>query len=97
MGLKHVSSLFRSQGCYVMRENYRGRAFAVIVLGVVGLLTICACTTRGMYESARQDARTACLNKPPSTDRDRCLDRNSHDYDEYTRERERVRREEESK
>jgi hypothetical protein len=80
-----------------MRENYRIRAFRMIVLSVMGILSICACSSRSLYEDARQDARTACLNKPPSVDRDKCLDRNSHSYDEYTRERERVQREEESK
>jgi hypothetical protein len=69
----------------------------MIVLSVTGALSICACTTESMYEEARQDARRACLNQPPSTDRDKCLDRNSHSYDEYTRERLRVQREEESK
>jgi hypothetical protein len=80
-----------------MPENCRGRTLTMIVLGVMGVLSVCACTSRSIYEDARQDARTACLSKPPSIDRDRCLDRNSHGYDEYTRERERVRREEESK
>ena len=80
-----------------MRESRRGGTFATIALSVMGLLSICACTTRSMYEEARQDTRRACLNQPPSTDRDRCLERNSHDFDEYTREREKVRQEEEAK
>lgn len=80
-----------------MRESRRGRGLAIIVLSVMGALSICACTSRGLYEEARQDTRRACLNQPPSIDRDRCLERNSHSYDEYTRERDRVRREEESK
>lgn len=87
MSLKYVSSLFPS----------RGRTLTMIVLSAMGLLSISACTSRSLYEEARQDARTACLNQPPSIDRDRCLERNSHSYDEYTRERERVQREEESK
>jgi hypothetical protein len=99
MSLKQVSSLFRSRGCRVVREN-RGRTFTVIVLSVMGILSISACssfTFRSLYENARQDTRTACLSQPPSFDRDKCLDQNSHSYDEYTRERERVRREEEAK
>jgi len=80
------------------RENCRDCTFAVIVLSVIGALSICACTSsQSLYEGARQDARRACLNQPPSIDRDKCLDRNSHSYDEYTRERLRVQREEESK
>lgn len=80
-----------------MHENCRSRTFKMIVLSVMGILSISACTSRSLYEDARQDARTACLSQPPSVDRDKCLDRNSHSYDEYTRERERVQREEESK
>lgn len=80
-----------------MHENCRSRTFASIVLGVMGALSVCACTSESMYEEARQDTRRACLNQPPSIDRDRCLDRNSHSYDEYTRERMRVQREEEAK
>jgi len=81
-----------------VRENCRGRPFMALVLGVMGVLSVCACTSsRNLYEDARQDARTACLNKPPSSDRDNCLERNSHSYDEYTRERQRVQREEEEK
>jgi hypothetical protein len=97
MSLKYVSNVVRSRGWCVMRENRRGRTFTMTVLSVMGILSICACTSGGLYEEARQDTRRACLNKPPSIDRDRCLERNSHSYDEYTRERERVRREEESK
>jgi len=92
-----VPSLFPSRGCCVARENGRGRSFAIIMLSVMGLLSISGCTSRTLYEEARQDTRRECLNRPPSIDRDRCLERNSHSYDEYTRERERVRREEESK
>jgi hypothetical protein len=91
MSLRHVSRLFRSRGY----ENCRGRSFTVIVLGVMGMLSICACTSRGLYEARQQDARTACLNKPSGIENDKCLDRNSQSYDEYTRERERVQQEEE--
>ena len=80
-----------------MRDNRRRRTFTAIVLSVMGALWVCACTSRDLYEEARQDTRMACMNKPPSIDRDRCLERNSHSYDEYTRERERVQREEEAK
>jgi hypothetical protein len=66
----------------------------MVVLGVMGSLSICACTSRGIYEAARQDARTACLNNPSGIERDKCLDRNSQSYDDYTREREKVQREE---
>jgi len=90
MSLQHVSSLLRSRGYCLVRENCRGRSFAVIVLGVMGALSICACTSGSIYEDRRQDARRACLNKPTGIQRDECLDRNSQSYDEYTRERERV-------
>jgi hypothetical protein len=95
MSLNHVPSLFRSRGDCAVRENGRGRSFTVIVLGVMAVLSICACTSRSFYEDAREDARRACLNKLSGIERDKCLDRNSQSYDDYTRERERVQREEE--
>ena len=95
MILQLVSSLLRSRGYCLVRENCRGRSFAVIVLGVMGALSICACTSQSMYEERRQDARRACLNKPTGIQRDECLERNSQSYDEYTREREKAQREEE--
>jgi hypothetical protein len=80
-----------------VRESCRGRFLTMIVLGLMGTLSICACTSRGLYETARDDAHRACLNRPAGLERDKCLEQNSHSYDEYTRERERVQREEEEK
>jgi hypothetical protein len=79
-----------------VRENYRVRSFALIVLGAIGIMSIGACTTsRGIYESRQQDAQRACLNKPSGVENDKCLSRNSQSYDEYTREREKVQQDEE--
>ena len=78
-----------------MRENYCVRSFALIVLGAMEILSIGACTSRGIYESNRQDAHSACLNKLSGIERDKCLDRISQSYDEYTREREKVQQDEE--
>ena len=79
-----------------MRENYRVRSFALIVLGAMEILSIGACTSsRGIYESNQREARNVCLNKPSGIERDKCLDRNSQSYDEYTREREKVQKDEE--
>jgi hypothetical protein len=94
MELKQQSSLFRSRGRRVVPENWRGGSFTMIALGVMGILSVCACTSRGMYESNRQDARRACLNNPSGIENDKCLERHSQSYDEYTREREKVQREE---
>ena len=78
-----------------MRENYCFRSFALIVLGAMGILSIGACTTsRGIYESNQQDAHNACLNKQTGIERDECLRQTSQSYDEYTREREKVQRDE---
>jgi hypothetical protein len=62
-----------------MHANCRSRAFKMIVLSVMGILSISACTSRSLYEDARQDARTACLSQPLSIDRDKCLDRKIKD------------------
>lgn len=68
------------------------RSFTFTVLGTIGILALGACTSRGIYEADRQDAHTACLNNPSGIERDKCLERTSHSYDEYTREREKVQR-----
>jgi hypothetical protein len=79
-----------------VRENYRVRSFALIVLGAMEILLIGACATnRSIYEANRQEAHNACLNKPSGIERDKCLDRISQSYDEYTREREKVQQDEE--
>ena len=78
-----------------MRENYRVRSFALIVLGAMEILSLGACTSRSMYEANQQDAHNACLNKTSGIERDKCLSRTSQSYDEYTREREKVQRDEE--
>jgi hypothetical protein len=78
-----------------VRENYRVRSFALIVLGAMEILSIGACTSRGIYETNQQDAHNACLNKPSAVERDKCLDRTSQSYDDYTREREKVQKDEE--
>ena len=92
--MKHASNLFRSEGSSLLSGNC-GRLVQVIVLSLMGFLSLCACTSRGIYESARQDARTACLYKPSGIERDKCLDKNSQSYDDFTREREKVQQEEE--
>ena len=73
-----------------MRVNYCVRSFALIVLGAMEILSIGACTSRGIYEARQQDAHNACLNKPSGIERDKCLSQTSQSYDEYTREREKV-------
>jgi len=78
-----------------VRENYCVCSFALIVLGAMEILSIGACTSRGMYEARQQDAHTACLNKPSQIELDKCLSRTSQSYDEYTREREKVQQDEE--
>lgn len=65
------------------------------LLGTTGLLALGACTSRDIYEARRQDAHTACLNNPSGIERDKCLERTSHSYDEYTREREKAQRDQE--
>jgi hypothetical protein len=65
------------------------------VLGAMEILSIDACTSRGIYEANQQDAHNACLNQPSGIERDKCLSRTSQSYDEYTREREKVQRGEE--
>jgi hypothetical protein len=90
-----VSTLLPGQGCSVVRENYRVRSFALIVLGAMGILSIGACTSRGIYEARQQDAQRACLNNPSGVENDKCLSRNSQSYDEYTRERKKAQQDEE--
>ena len=68
------------------------RSFTFTVLATIGILALGACTSRGIYEAHRQDAHTACLNNPSGIERNKCLERTSHTYDEYTREREKVQR-----
>ena len=78
-----------------MRENYRVRSFALIVLGAMEILSIGGCTSsRGIYEARQQEAHNACLNKISGIERDKCLDRTSQSYDEFTREREKVQQDE---
>ncbi len=60
-----------------MRENYCVRSFALIVLGAIEILSIGACTSRGIYEANQQDAHNACLNKPSGIERDECLGQTS--------------------
>ncbi len=71
------------------------RSFTLTVLATIGILALGACTSRGIYEADRQDAHTACLNNPSGIERNKCLERTSHSYDEYTREREKAQRDEE--
>jgi len=66
----------------------------LIVLGAMEILSIGACTSRGIYEARQQDAHNACLNKPSGIERDKCLRQTSQSYDEYTREREKVQQDE---
>lgn len=77
-----------------MRENHRVRPFVLITLGAVGMLALGACTSRSIYEARQQDAHNACLNNPSGIERDKCLDRTSQSYDDYTREREKVQQSE---
>ena len=48
LSLHQVSTLLRGRGCSVVRENYRVRSFALIVLGAMEILSIGACTSRGI-------------------------------------------------
>jgi hypothetical protein len=77
-----------------VRENDRVRPFALVLLGAIGILSLGACTSRSLYEERQQDAHRACLNNPSGIERDKCLDRTSQSYDEYTREREKVQQDE---
>ncbi len=77
-----------------MRENYRIRSSKLIMLGALGILSTGACTSRDIYEARQHDAHRACLNKPEGIERDNCLDRTSESYDEFTREREKVQKDE---
>ena len=78
-----------------MRENYRIRSFVLIVLGAMEILSIGGCTNQSIYDDNQQIARNKCLTKMSGSERDDCLERNSHSYDEYTREREKVQQSEE--
>jgi hypothetical protein len=92
---KNLEFLSIGRGCAVVRKSYSVRSILLIALSAMGLLSIGACTTsRGIYEARQQDARTACLNQASGIEREKCLDRNSQSYDEYTREREKVQRDE---
>ena len=78
-----------------MRENYRVRSFVLFVLGAMEILSIGGCTNQSIYDDNQQIARNKCLTKMSGSERDDCLERNSHSYDEYTREREKVQQSEE--
>ena len=79
-----------------MREYYRVRSFILIALGAMQILSIGGCTTsRALYEERQQTAHNECLNKLSGIERDKCLERTSQSYDEYTREREKVQQDEE--
>ena len=51
------------------------------------LVVLYGCTERMVYEGARQNQRNECM-KMPETERERCLEETSKEYDEYQRERE---------
>lgn len=75
----------------IARFNHHPRCILAFVVGVSALLSIGGCSTnRSIYEARQRDARNACLNVPSGIERDKCLDRNSQSYDEYSREREKV-------
>jgi hypothetical protein len=77
----------------MMRNARCVRLWALLVIGAIEICLTGACTSRGLYEARQQDAHTACLSKISGIERDKCLERTSQSYDDYTREREKVQQE----
>lgn len=74
-----------------MRLDYRIRFLMLLSLDVAELVSAAGCTTsRGIYETRQRDARNACFQIQSGIERDKCLDRNSQSFDDYTREREKA-------
>lgn len=74
-----------------MRFQCRIPVWMLLVLGVSELVSVAGCTTsRGLYETRQRDARNECFQIPSGIERDKCLERNSQSFDEYTREREKA-------
>ncbi|MBT1063331.1 hypothetical protein KJY73_07080 [Bowmanella sp. Y26] len=51
------------------------------------LLTLCACSNKGLYDNLRLQQRHECMKQPPTTN-DKCLEDANKSYEEYQRERE---------
>lgn len=69
-----------------MRKNLNIECLA-LVWGVLCLLSVSGCTTRGVYEAIRQNERNECYKKPSEAERDSCLARTKDGFDEYSRKR----------
>jgi hypothetical protein len=78
--------------CYIAAaKEYCGTEFHGILKVCFSLILVIivlyGCTERMVYEGARGKQRHECM-KMPETERDRCLEETSKEYDEYKRERE---------
>lgn len=60
-------------------------SFGVLLL-VISLLAVSACSNKQIYEGVQQGQRNECLKLPPDQQED-CLQANSQSYEDYQAER----------
>ncbi len=60
-----------------------------VLIALLIVVSLCACTSRELYEAAQERQRHECRSGPLS-DYDRCMERANESYDSYQRNKRQV-------